>query len=133
MAAVTIWSDCGAQEKKVCYCLHCFPIYFPWSDGTSCHELVLWMLNFKPALSLSSLTCIWGVIFSSSCDILLYSYLRFHIIYLMSHGFITLSYREELYTFIVKKSAFRLTGIWLVSWFCHLLDVWLWTNFSFPM
>ena len=34
MAAVTICSDCGAQKNKVC---HCFPIYFPWSDGTRCH------------------------------------------------------------------------------------------------
>ena len=27
MAAVTICSDFGAQENKVCYCFHCFPIY----------------------------------------------------------------------------------------------------------
>ena len=24
---------------KVCHCFHCFPIYFPWSDGTGCHDL----------------------------------------------------------------------------------------------
>ena len=36
MAAVTIWSDFGAQENKV---WHCFPIYLPWSDGTRCHDL----------------------------------------------------------------------------------------------
>ena len=34
MAAVTICSNFGAP-KKVCHCFHCFPIYFPWSDGTS--------------------------------------------------------------------------------------------------
>ena len=33
---------------------HCFPIYLPWSDGTRCHDLSIWMLNFKPAFSLSS-------------------------------------------------------------------------------
>ena len=22
-------------QNKVCHCFHCFPIYFPWSDGTS--------------------------------------------------------------------------------------------------
>ena len=22
--------------KIVCHCFHCFPIYFPWSDGTGC-------------------------------------------------------------------------------------------------
>ena len=25
--------------KKVSHCFHCFPIYFPWSDGTRCHDL----------------------------------------------------------------------------------------------
>ena len=39
MAAITIWSDFGAQKNKVCHCFHCFPIYFPWSDGTRCHDL----------------------------------------------------------------------------------------------
>ena len=29
MAAVTIRSDFGAQENKICHCFHCFPIYFP--------------------------------------------------------------------------------------------------------
>ena len=24
---------------KVWHCFHCFPIYFPWSDGTGCHDL----------------------------------------------------------------------------------------------
>ena len=29
MAAVTICSNFGAQEDKVCHCFHCFPIYLP--------------------------------------------------------------------------------------------------------
>ena len=33
MAAVTIYSDFGAQENKVFHYFHCFPIYLPWSDG----------------------------------------------------------------------------------------------------
>ena len=37
MTAVTIFSDFGAQENKVCHCFHCFPIYLPWTDGTGCH------------------------------------------------------------------------------------------------
>ena len=36
MAAITICSDFGAPQNKV---LHCFPIYFPSSDGTRCHDL----------------------------------------------------------------------------------------------
>ena len=26
-------------QNKVSHCFHCFPIYFPWSDGTRCHDL----------------------------------------------------------------------------------------------
>ena len=33
MAAVTICSDFGAQENKICHCFHPFPIYLPRSDG----------------------------------------------------------------------------------------------------
>ena len=54
MAAVTICSDFGAQENKVCHCFHCFLIYLPWSDGI----FIFWMLHFKPAFSLSSFTFI---------------------------------------------------------------------------
>ena len=46
MAAVTICSDFGAQENKFCYCFHCFPIYFPLSDGTRCHDLSFLNVEF---------------------------------------------------------------------------------------
>ena len=26
-------------QNIVWHCFHCFPIYFPWSDGTGCHDL----------------------------------------------------------------------------------------------
>ena len=26
-------------QNKVWHCFHCFPIYFPWSEGTRCHDL----------------------------------------------------------------------------------------------
>ena len=39
MAAITICSDFGAHKNKVWHCFHCFPIYFPWSDGTCCLDL----------------------------------------------------------------------------------------------
>ena len=26
-------------RNKIWHCFHCFPIYFPWSDGTRCHDL----------------------------------------------------------------------------------------------
>ena len=27
------------SRREYCHCFHCFPIYFPWSDGTGCHDL----------------------------------------------------------------------------------------------
>ena len=38
MATVTVHSDFEAQENKICYCFHCFPICLEWSDGTKCHD-----------------------------------------------------------------------------------------------
>ena len=45
---------------------HCFHIYFPWSDGTGCHDLSFWMLSFKPTFSLSTFTFIKRLFSSSS-------------------------------------------------------------------
>ena len=39
VAMITICSNFGAQENKICHCFHCFPFYLPWSDGTRCHDL----------------------------------------------------------------------------------------------
>ena len=44
-----------SPRKKVC---HCFHIYLPWMMGPDAIILVFWMLNFKPAFSLSSFTFI---------------------------------------------------------------------------
>ena len=41
MPAVTIHSDFGVQENKICHCFHFFPVYLPWSDGTRYHDLSL--------------------------------------------------------------------------------------------
>ena len=65
------WSSHHTQwfwnpRKKVRHGFHCFPIYFPWSDGIRCHDLVFWMLSFKPAFSLSSFTFIKRLFSSSS-------------------------------------------------------------------
>ena len=65
MAAVTICSDFRVQKNKVSHCFHCFPIYFPWSDGTGCHDLRFLNVEFKPAFSLSPFTFIKRL-FSSS-------------------------------------------------------------------
>ena len=51
---------------KVSHCFHCFPIYFPKSDGNKCHIFVFWMLSFKPTFSLSTFTFIKRLFGSSS-------------------------------------------------------------------
>ena len=66
MAAVTICSDFGAPQNKVCHCFHCFPTHLPWSDGNECRDLLFWMLSFKPAFSLSSFTFLKKLFKSSS-------------------------------------------------------------------
>ena len=37
----------GAQENKVCHCLHCFHIYLLWSDGTGCSDLCFLNVDFQ--------------------------------------------------------------------------------------
>ena len=36
-----------APQNKVSHCFHCFPIYFPWSDGTECHHLSFLNVRFQ--------------------------------------------------------------------------------------
>ena len=37
------------KKIKVWQCFHCLPIYFPWGDGTRCHDLsILHQCYFKP-------------------------------------------------------------------------------------
>ena len=39
ISVVTIYSDFGALQNKVCHCFHSPPICLPFSDGTRCHDL----------------------------------------------------------------------------------------------
>ena len=57
MSTVTICSDFGAQENKVCHYAHFSSIYLSRSDGTRCHDLSFLnveFLNVESAFSLSS-------------------------------------------------------------------------------
>ena len=54
MDAVIICSGFVAQKNKDSHCLHCFPIYLSWSNGTRCHDLSFLNVEFKPVFSLSS-------------------------------------------------------------------------------
>ena len=57
-------------QNKVWHCFHCLPIYFPWSDGTRCHDLSFWMLSFQSTFSLSSFTFIKRLFSSSSLSVI---------------------------------------------------------------
>ena len=84
MPSVTICSDFGVQENKVCHYFQCFPVYLPWSDGTGCHDIRFWMLSFKPAFSLSFFIFIKRLFSSSllsAIRVLSYTYLRLLIFY----------------------------------------------------
>ena len=35
-----------SKKIKVYHCLHCFPIYLPWSNGTRCHEFSFLNVEF---------------------------------------------------------------------------------------
>ena len=56
MAAVTVCSDFGGQENKICHCFHFFPSICHEAKGPDDMILFLWILSFKPAFSLSSFT-----------------------------------------------------------------------------
>ena len=65
-AAVTVCSDFGAQENKVCHCFHFSPSIYHEVMRLDALILVFWMLSFKPAFSLSSFTFIKRFFSSSS-------------------------------------------------------------------
>ena len=45
IAAVTVHSDFGAEENKVCHCLHCFPIICREVMGLDAMIFIFWMLG----------------------------------------------------------------------------------------
>ena len=65
MASVTVCSDFGAQENKMCHCFHLFLSICHEVMGPDAMIFVFWMLSFKLAFSLSSFTFI-KKLFSSS-------------------------------------------------------------------
>ena len=103
MAAVTICSDFGAQEYKVC---HCLPIYFPWSDGIRCHDL-FWMLTFKPTFSLSSFTFIKRLFSSSSLSVIGWCHLHMRLLILLLAILIPACASSSL-VFLMMYSAYKL-------------------------
>ena len=79
MAAITISSDFGAQENKVCHCFHCSLSICLEVMGPDAMIFVFRMLSFKPTFSLSYFTFIKRLFSSSSLSpirLVLSAYLR---------------------------------------------------------
>ena len=47
-----------SPKNNVWHWFHCFPIYFPWSDGARCHDLRFLNVELHASFSLSSFTFI---------------------------------------------------------------------------
>ena len=47
MAAVTVCSNFGTQENKICHCFHFFPFYLSWSGETEYHDLSFLNVEFQ--------------------------------------------------------------------------------------
>ena len=57
MAAITTCSDFGAPQNKVWHCFYCLPIYFPWGDGTRCHDLSFLNVVLRSIRSCQNTVC----------------------------------------------------------------------------
>ena len=66
IAGVTICSDFRGQKNKICHCFHFSPSICQKVIGLYAMILIFWMLNFKPAFSLSFFTLIKRLFSSSS-------------------------------------------------------------------
>ena len=118
MPVVTICSDFGAQKIKVWYCFHCFPIYFPWSDGTRCHDLSFLNVKlFKPTFSLSSFTFIKRLFSSSSLSairVMSSAYLR---LLIFLPAILIPAYASFSPAFLMMYSAYKLKSrVTIQSW-----------------
>ena len=40
-------SDFRTAKEEICHCFHLFPFYLPWSDGTGCHDLSFFNVDFQ--------------------------------------------------------------------------------------
>ena len=70
MVLLTICSDFGAQENKVCHCFHFSPSICHKVMGPDTMIFIFWMLSFKPVFSLSSFNIIKKLFNSSSLSVI---------------------------------------------------------------
>ena len=80
MAEIAIRIDFGAQKNKVSHCFYCFPIYFPWGNGTRCHDLSFLNVELYP-LPEDKHECISNVLFLKLNNSYMYLYYLLHLTY----------------------------------------------------
>ena len=127
MAAVTICSDLGAQENKVWHCFHCFPIYWPWSDGTRCHDLSFFNVEFWASFYICALCTYYLLLFShsvvSESSVILWTALQA----LLSMEFSRQEYLSGL-PFLspgyLPNPGIKLTSLALVKWVLYHWATW---------
>ena len=107
MAVVTIHSDFGAPKIKSAT-VSFPPINLPWSYETGCYDRFFWMLNFKPAFSLSSFTFIKRLFsFSSLSTIMVVSSAYLTLLIFLRANLIPACDSSSL-VFCVMHSAYKL-------------------------
>ena len=92
-----------SPQNEVWHCFHCLPIYFPWGDGTRCHDLSF----LKSTFSLSSFTFIKRLFSSSVSAIRVVSsaYLR---LLIFLPAILILACASSSPVFLVMYSAYKL-------------------------
>ena len=125
MAAVTICSDSGAQEKKVCHCFHCLPIFLHEVIGPDAMIFVYWMLSFKSAFSLSSFTFIKRLFSSSLLSAIRIVSSAYQRLLRFLLGILIPAYASSSLTFHMMYSAYKLNkqGDNIQPW-CTPFPIW---------
>ena len=125
MTAVTICSDFGAQENKVCHCFHCFPSICHEVMGLDAMIFVFWMLSLKPTFSLSAFTFIKRLFSSSSLSairVVSSAYLR---LFIFLPGILIPACASSSPAFLRMYSAYKLSkqGDSIQPW-CTPFPIW---------
>ena len=107
MTAVTIHSDFGNKENKLCHCFHFAPSISHEVMGLNPRIFILWMFSFKPAFSLPSFTLIKKLFSSSSyCGIRVVS--SAYLMLIFPPAILIPAYASSSLAFLMMYSAYKL-------------------------
>ena len=86
-------------KEIVCHCFHFFPFHLPCSDGTECHDLTFWNVEFQASFFTLSFIVIKRLFSSSS---------------LSTNEWYHLRIRNRWY--FSQQSWFQLVRVWVLSY-----------------